>query len=296
MVMISLPLPLIHERKKRASAFQRMADQFMADPRYFQVTFLLLFLIYGIGVLNWEVTLPVLAAAFLSCICTQFIFIHFKTGDYHSLKSALISALSLCLILKTNHWYIMLLAGVLAIASKFIFRFRHPMSKDKPARSKHFFNPTNFGIIVTMLLTGQAWISPGQWGSNGLLVFSIGLLGLVVLLRVKRLDTAFSFLITFFFLTCIRSLFMLGWSFDSVTHQFTSGTLLLFTFFMITDPVSTPSHKTARIIWSSLIGFLAFYLANYEFVNGSPLWALFVLSPLTFLLDKLFVHQKFSWI
>src|SRR5678815_5749854 len=129
MVMISFPLPLTLERKKRASAFQRMPDQFIADPRYFQVTFLLLFFIYGIGVLNWEVTLPVLSAAFLSCICTQLIFIHFKTGDYHSLKSALISALSLCLMLKTNHWYIMLLAGVLTIASKFIFSFRSPATK-----------------------------------------------------------------------------------------------------------------------------------------------------------------------
>jgi Na+-transporting NADH:ubiquinone oxidoreductase subunit NqrB len=273
-----------------------MADQFVGDPRYFQITFLFVFLIYGISVLSWEVTFPILSAAFLSCIITQLAFIHFKTHDYHSLKSALISALSLCLMLKTNHWHIMVLAGVLAIASKFIFRFYHPESKEKPGRSKHFFNPTNFGIIVTMMLTGQAWISPGQWGSNGLLVFSIGLLGLVVLLRVKRLDTAFSFLLTFFFLTCIRSVFMLGWSFDSVTHQFTSGTLLLFTFFMITDPVSTPSHKTARIIWSSLIAMLAFYLANYVFLNGAPLWALFFLSPLTFLLDKLFVHQKFSWI
>jgi hypothetical protein len=273
-----------------------MTNQFVADPRYFQVTFLFLFLIYGIGVLNWELPFPVVAAAFLSCLFIQLLFIHFKTGDYHSLKSALISALSLCLMLKTNHWYIMLLAGVLAIASKFIFRFRHRALKDKSARSKHFFNPTNFGIIVTMMVTGQAWISPGQWGSNGLLVFSIGLLGLVVLLRVKRLDTAFSFLITFFFLTCFRSLFVLGWSFDSVMHQFTSGTLLLFTFFMITDPVSTPSHKTARIIWASLNAMAAFYLANYEFVNGAPLWVLFVLSPLTFLLDKLFVHQKFSWI
>jgi hypothetical protein len=65
---------------------------------------------------------------------------------------------------------------------------------------------------------------------------------------------------------------------------------------MITDPVSTPSHPQARIAWAALVALLAFYLATYQFVNGAPLWALFFLSPLTILLDKFFVHSKFSWI
>jgi Na+-transporting NADH:ubiquinone oxidoreductase subunit NqrB len=197
----------------------------------------------------------------------------------------MISSLSLCLLLKTNDPAVMLLAGILSISIKFIFRFN----------GKHIFNPTNFGIITTILLTHAAWISPGQWGNSGLLVFSIGLLGLVVLLSVKRLDTAFAFLLTFCALSFIRSVIVVGWSFDVFLHQFTSGTLLLFTFFMITDPVSTPSHKHARIIWASLVAMLTFYLSNYEFMNGAPLWALFFISPLTFFLDKLFVHQKFSW-
>ena len=180
----------------------------------------------------------------------------------------------------------MMLAGLLSISSKFIFRFR----------GKHIFNPTNFGIIITILFTHAAWISPGQWGNNGLLVFSIGLTGLIVLLSVKRLDTALAFLLTFCLLSFIRSVVIVGWSYDVFLHQFTSGTLLLFTFFMITDPVSTPSHKHARIIWASLVAMLAFYLSNYQFINGAPLWALFFISPLTFFLDKLFVHRKFSWI
>src|SRR6185295_6591856 len=203
-------------------------------------------------------------------------------------------------MLKTNDAMVMVLASFLTIASKFVFTSRIPtvmlnvfhhllnirqipkqVRNDNKVRAKHFFNPTNFGIIVTILLTHNAWISPGQWGSNGLLVFSIGLLGLVVLLRVKRLDTAIAFLFTFCSLSFIRSVVVLGWQPDFFLHQFTSGTLLLFSFFMITDPVSTPSHPYARIVWSMLVGLLAFYLATYQFVNGAPLWALFFLSPLT---------------
>ncbi len=192
---------------------------------------------------------------------------------------------------------VMVLAGILTITGKFVFTDR-PLAifrKNEKIRSKHFFNPTNFGIIATIFLTHNAWISPGQWGTNGFLVFAIGSLGLVVLLRVKRLDTALAFLLTFCALNFIRSVIILGWHADFFLHQFTSGTLLLFTFFMITDPVSTPSNPYARICWAALIGILAFYLSSYQFMNGAPLYALFFLSPLTILIDKFFIHSKFSW-
>jgi Na+-transporting NADH:ubiquinone oxidoreductase subunit NqrB len=258
---------------------------FNGDPRHYQIIFLSIFLFYGIVGLNWEVNSANLLLTFFTCLIAQSVFTALTTHDYRSLKSAVISALSLCLMLKTNSAIVVVIASVLTISSKFVI----------PLEKKHFFNPTNFGIIATILLTHDAWISPGQWGSNGLLVFSIGLLGLFVLLRVKRLDTAIAFLATFCSLSFIRSVMVLGWQPDFFIHQFTSGTLLLFSFFMITDPVSTPSHPLARIVWATLVGLLAFFLANYEFVNGAPLWALFFLSPLTILLDKIFVHSKFSW-
>ena len=146
-----------------------------------------------------------------------------------------------------------------------------------------------------MLLTHKAWISPGQWGSDAMLLFIVGLLGLAVLLRVKRLDTALAFFGTFCALSFSRSVIYQGWPLDFFFHQFTSGTLLLFTFFMITDPVSTPSNKIARIVWAVLVGALAFYLQAFKWVNGAPVWALFFLSPLTILFDKLFKGELFSW-
>lgn len=64
---------------------------------------------------------------------------------------------------------------------------------------------------------------------------------------------------------------------------------------MITDPKTTPSDTKARILWASLVGILAAYLQIHHWVNGSPLWALFVLSPFTPLFDKFFVGEKFVW-
>ncbi len=65
---------------------------------------------------------------------------------------------------------------------------------------------------------------------------------------------------------------------------------------MITDPAATPSHKTARILWAFSIGVLAFWLQAYHFMNATPLWALFFLSPLTPFLDYFFKGKKFEWV
>lgn len=269
---------------------------FRSDARHYQVFFLSIFLLYGITFLQWDIEPAIAVAAFAGCLITQSLFIAAGMSNLQGVKSALISSLSLCLMLRTNEPAVMLLAATLSISGKFLLRWWHPSFGKSGGGWKHIFNPTNFGIIVTILISGNAWISPGQWGSHGFLLFGIGLLGLFVLLKVKRLDIAITFFIVFYLLSFMRNVMVLGWSADVFFHQFTSGTLLLFTFFMITDPVSTPSHHLARVCWAALVALLAFYLSAYEFVNGAPVWALFFLSPLTLLFDKLFLHSKFSWL
>lgn len=290
-----LPFIKYHHTNFFRRSFDKIHDWFLSDARHYQMLFLTLFLSYGLFSLNWELDAATITVTFFTCLLTQSVFTAFTTNDYRSLKSAFISAMSLCLMLRSNSVAVMAIASGLSISSKFLFRVQAGEVSRPASGHKHIFNPTNFGIITTMLLTGNAWISPGQWGSSGLWLFIIGLLGMIVLLRAKRLDTAVAFLFTFGALTYLRSVLMLGWETDFFLHQMSSGTLLLFSFFMITDPVSTPSHPHARLLWAAIIGAIAFYLANYHFVNGAPLWALFFLSPLTPLLDRFFIHQKYSW-
>jgi Na+-translocating ferredoxin:NAD+ oxidoreductase RnfD subunit len=152
------------------------------------------------------------------------------------------------------------------------------------------------------MLTGDAWISPGQWGSDAMLLFAVGLAGLVVLLRVKRLDTAIAFLLTFLSLMFARNILFLGWPVDFFFHQLNAGSLLLFSFFMITDPVQTPVSQKARLIWAVAVGVLAYYMSTKwwwsslgSFYSAAPIWALFFLSPLVPVLDRLMKGEKFSW-
>ncbi len=264
---------------------KNVLNWFKSDARHYQVLFQLTFLLYGIFALDWEISLIRFNLVILSSLGIQTLFILYKTKDWTGLKSALITSFSLCLMLEANNTLTFVIATTLAISSKFFLKIN----------GKHIFNPANFGIMVTLILSGDAWISPGQWGSNATLMMLVGCTGLVVLLRVKRLDTAFAFIIAFLGLSFIRNILYLGWPMDFFWHQFSTGSLLLFAFFMITDPMSTPSSRIARIIWATMVGALTWWISTKMFVHTAPLWALFCMSPLVPVFDRFFKEKKFQW-
>jgi Na+-transporting NADH:ubiquinone oxidoreductase subunit NqrB len=257
----------------------------LADARYLQITYLACFLCYGMAQLHWEIPAQNFFTTLFVATGTQLIAATITKQPLSSVKSALITVLGISILLRGANVYVFAVAAFIAIASKFIIRFK----------GKHIINPGNFGIIAAILITGQAWISPGQWGNTAALLFMIGAAGMMVVLKVGRLDLALPFLLTYGGLELLRTVLYQGWPMDFFWHKILNGSLMLFTFFMITDPKSTPNHKAGRIIFSVVIGILTFYLANYKFVNGAPIWALFFLSPLTILLDKLFKANSFNW-
>ena len=269
-----------------ATALHRAWLWFRSDGRHFQLLFLLSFLGYGILELQWDAELGRYAVIALTCLGTQAFFILRHALEWRTLKSAGITTLGLCLLFKSDDPWTLALGAFIAIASKFLLRLK----------GKHIFNPANVGIAVAILLTGNAWVSPGQWGSGAALVFLVGACGMAVVWRVGRIDTSAAFLLTFAALDFARTVLYLGWEPGVWLHKLSSGSLLLFTFFMITDPVTTPSAPRARIGWSMLVAALAFWLSWKYFINAAPVWALFVLSPLTPLIDRLWKGERFSWV
>ncbi|MEL7316110.1 MAG: RnfABCDGE type electron transport complex subunit D, partial [Cyanobacteria bacterium J06559_3] len=71
--------------------------------------------------------------------------------------------------------------------------------------------------------------------------------------------------------------------------------LLLFALFMVTDPRSIPNARPARLIWALSIAGLTFILRNYFYLPTAVFWALFIMSPLTIALDKLWKSDRFAW-
>ncbi len=267
----------------------------LKDIRDYQILFLGLFLVLGIGTRDWTLRPELIGVAIATSLATQWmlslVISHWslanKTNDKKlmpNLRSALITSLGLSLLLRADHWTTMAIAAAIAIASKFIFQ----------VGDKHFFNPANFGIISALILTPDAWVSPGQWGEEwwyGLLFLGTG--GMI-LQRIGRWDTTAAFLGSYSLLEAIRNLW-LGWTWDVYWHRLMSGSLLLFALFMITDPRSIPNSRIGRIVWAVCIAGLTFILRNYFFVSTAVFWALFALAPLSILLDILWLAPRFAW-
>ncbi|MDX2243553.1 MAG: RnfABCDGE type electron transport complex subunit D [Leptolyngbyaceae cyanobacterium bins.302] len=209
---------------------------------------------------------------------------HSPTPTPNSLFSPLITSLGLSLLLRTDHITTMMLAAIAAILSKFVVRMQ----------GKHIFNPANMGIVAAILLTHDAWVSPGQWGEESWFALLFLGAGGVVVGRVGRWDTTIAFLIPYAVMEAMRNLW-LGWTWDVWLHRLMSGSLLLFALFMVTDPRSIPNARTARILWAVAIALLTFILRNVFFVSTAVFWALFALSPLTLLLDVVWQAPRFLW-
>lgn len=279
----------------------------LRDARDYQILFLALFLSLGLATRDWTLRPEVVGCAIATCLATQFLLTWLtshvlvnQNGVLSPLsspapvspvvpfsfnwRSPLITALGLSLLLRVDHLPTMMMAATFAIGSKFVLR----------VDDKHCFNPANFGIITVLLLTHDAWVSPGQWGEEawyGLIFVGAG--GLV-LKRVGRWDTTVAFLSSYAALEALRNLW-LGWTWDVWVHRLMSGSLLLFALFMVTDPRAIPNARPARLIWAGAIALLTFILRNYFFVPTAVFWALFALSPLTLMLDRLWEAKPFVW-
>ena len=198
--------------------------------------------------------------------------------------SPVITGLSLSLLLRTGAPALWVLAPVLAVGSKFLLR----------VRGKHLFNPAAFAIAALLLGADGVWVSPGQWGSAAWLGLLVASAGGMVLTRAARLDTALGFLLCFGGLLAWRA-WMLGDPWAIPLHQVQSGSLLLFAFFMVTDPRSTPDSRAGRLLFAAAVAGVAHWLMFTWQVRPGLYFALVGVSCLTPLIDLALPGQQFRW-
>jgi Na+-transporting NADH:ubiquinone oxidoreductase subunit NqrB len=201
-----------------------------------------------------------------------------------SARSALISGLSLCLLLRTNRPELVVLAGVITIAAKFLIRIG----------GKHVFNPTNGGIVAMLLLTDQVWVSPGQWGSVAFFAFLMACAGSLVVNRAARSDVTYAFIVCYSALVVGRSLYV-GEPLTIPLHRLESGALLLFTFFMISDPKTTPDSRAGRVLFAALVAVGGWYVQFRLFRTNGLLWSLAACSLTVPLIDSILPGARYSW-
>lgn len=256
----------------------------LREPRHYQIAVLSLLLCYGVFVLDFGVRWQNVVAIIATAQLAQYLGTLARRLPRFDPLSAMITALSLTLLLRTDEVILAMLAAAIAIGSKFVLRIR----------GKHVFNPANAALIALMLISDRAWVSPGQWGSTAFAAFALACLGFLVLTRAKRAETTFAFLLAYAALIVGRAL----WLGDPLTiplHQIQNGALLIFAFFMISDPKTSPNTALGRAIFGALVASVAYTIQFIFYTPNGPILALVISAPLVPLMDYLLHGRAYQW-
>ena len=261
-----------------------LSATFWSDARHYQIAALTTLLAYNIGWIDFGARPLNSALAIGACLLTQALCTRWFELPSFDPRSPLISGLSLSLLLRADEPWLLALAGVIAIGSKFILR----------VNGKHIWNPAGFAIVVLLLIAPDAWISPGQWGSAAWFAALVCFLAILVLRAARRSDVALFFLGSHALLLFGRALW-LGDPWIIPLHQLQSGSLLIFSFFMISDPRTTPDSRAGRLLFAVAVALLGHYLTFFMQMRPALYIALIALSPLILLIDKVLPAERFTW-
>ena len=280
-------LPTAHSlriRQAREDARRWLRNEIPRDARVYQILFLASLLTFGVLARDFSLRPEQMLLAFASGIATQAFWLHAKGLRQKGYLSAVITCFGLSILLRSDALWVHPLAACIAISSKFVLRIR----------GKHLYNPANLGVIVAMTLLPGTWISPGQWGNALAAAVWFVVLGGVVTERARRADIAWVFLAAWLGAIALRVAW-LGQSWAVWWHQLGSGALLLFTFFMISDPMTIPNRRGARIAYAIIVAAIAFVWQYAWFRPNALVWALFIATPLVPLIDWRWPGARFSW-
>ena len=160
-------------------------------------------------------------------------------------------------------WWIYVGTAAVALLSKYVIKWR----------GAHVFNPSNIGLVICFVALGRNRAAPLDfwWGPTsvwlGVVLGIIVVGGFAILWRLKLLRVALSFWISF--TAAIGVLALAGHTMVARWHLgpiagfelwwvlITSPEVLVFLFFMITDPKTAPRSPTARLVYGVSLGLLA---------------------------------------
>jgi hypothetical protein len=247
-------------------------------------TLITLWAIAGKTILGFEQSTAQMLAAVSAAIFMQFILEYVDSisknreprykGSFRNavqcLMPAIIPGFAVGFLIYPNELiWPMVFAACLSIASKVIFRA--PVGD----RFQHIFNPSNFGITLTLLMFPWIGLAPpyhftghvyGIW--HWVIPAFILLSGIFVHgLFTGRLPLVLAWLAGFVLQGLIRSwYFDVGWNVPLV--PMTSAAFILFTLYMIPDPATTPLNTLYQIIFGFLVALIYGVLILYDVVFG----------------------------
>jgi enediyne biosynthesis protein E5 len=171
------------------------------------------------------------------------------------LLPAHISALAISMLLYPNARLMpIVFATAVAISSKYLFRLK------VGGRYRHFLNPSNFGITVTLVLFHWVGIAPPYMFTENLSGVGDWILPLFLVCTgsflnarfTKRLPLIGAWLGTFALQALVRGAITDAPPYAGLLPM-TGLAFLLFTFYMVSDPSTTPSNPRSQMLFGAAV-------------------------------------------
>lgn len=269
----------------------------LLDARYVQLAFLISLMLFGALARDFSLTGKQVLFTFISAIGTQACWLYMlklpNRSNLAGYLSAFVTTCGIAILVRSDVLWVHAVLAFLAISSKFVLRSGNGASRG------HMLNPANLAAFSAMTYMPHAWVSPGQWGQETLTALWMLGLGMIVTRRAARWDVSLAFLTTWLGLLAGR-LFWLGYEpslgLDVWLHLALNGATILFAFFMISDPMTTPQHRGARIAYAACVALSAFIWQYSLFKPQGLIVALFLWSFTVPFWNKIFQAKRFSWI
>lgn len=186
------------------------------------------------------------------------------------LLPAHISGLACGMLLYANdRLWVVAFAAAAAIGSKVLLRA--PIGRG----TRHFYNPSNFGITVTLLLFSWVGIAPpyqftenldrvGDWLLPSIIIFTGSFLNTRF---TRRIPLILAWLVGFFAQAFVRSL-VFDLPLVSALLPMTGLAFILYSFYMVTDPATTPTGRWSQLAFGAGVAATYGLLLTFHVVFG----------------------------
>jgi Na+-translocating ferredoxin:NAD+ oxidoreductase RnfD subunit len=220
--------------------------------------------------LQFQVSIPQILAAIVTSAVLEVAITFRARRAFVWPASAMLTGSGVALILRvpgtprdepwsTQGWYFFAGVAALSLLTKYAIRFR----------GSHLFNPSNLGLVVAFLVLGSTRVEPldfwwaplEAWMLAAYAVILTG--GLLITARLRLLGMAVTFwaslAVAVGIIAATGHCMTARWAFAPVCGFdywrviVTSPEVLIFLFFMITDPKTVPAGRSGRLVFGALV-------------------------------------------
>jgi Na+-translocating ferredoxin:NAD+ oxidoreductase RnfD subunit len=241
------------------------------DPRLHVAAVIITIHVLGQVTLHFRVSVPQILAAILACAVIEIALTFRQSRAFVWPASAMLTGSGVALILRvvgtppddpwnTYAWYVFAGVAAFSLLTKYVIKYH----------GSHVFNPSNIGLVVAFVVLGSTRVEPldfwwaplDTWGMILAYVVIIGG-GLLITRRLHLLALAATFWVTLTvglgILAGSGHCMTANWAFAPVCGidywrviAF-SPEVMIFLFFMITDPKTVPGGQVGRVVFGFLV-------------------------------------------